>query len=652
MLRPGLKNGTGMFCLPRRSDCLALGGFYLQTPRHPTSPSSATEDRSPQAVPPLPQGSGPCSPPDPGFLWPHQEKRMAYRKLAEIFDINRSMFKCPWLEYPERTKEFRKAMAPVHLPLSCYQVPKEEIPPSPECWRQNPSKPSSVAYRHSKKPEIYPHWCTLYDQQKEREAQKTLKKMRNHPRHLKEDTLIQNIHLPMRKLTTKSQMESKPLDPSGDPLKWQRLKELTESLKSPREDEQFYAAQALGCLGVSDKFIMEALWQVARTGPKRVKHEACRTLAILGCLNKHVIQTLIKQLKGQNEGQRMDTLTGLRVALNAWAAVPKDQRTQVEDEEKLVSALQMLIKKPFSEAAREAALCLGFLRPCSHTARDYLLQSLCQGPKTQQMKALTMLVNIMGVHSATVIRTILDQLCYSSVLEHRFEATQMLKTIGLERIQAQGLEGLTFELLRRKTYNEPFFAMRQAVAETVEELKMKPTMMNLVEAQLMSSDVTARQEAVISLGVLGSRSTQTFHLVLDMLDVEKSPSVKKSLQETLILLASTDPWIQNKLKNKVLFVHEVPKTTEKVEPTRFRKESENPEELNVQDFQLAQPNPLFLTKASATSDQRKKLNAQKGSETCAFAPCFSKSQKHKPQAPGSWALRIRKQLRILAQTSK
>lgn len=33
----------------------------------------------------------------------------------------------------------------------------------------------------------------------------------------------------------------------------------------------------------------------------------------------------------------------------------------------------------------------------------------------------------------------------------------MLKTIGLEQIQAQGLEGLTFDLLRRKTYNEPFF---------------------------------------------------------------------------------------------------------------------------------------------------------------------------------------------------
>ncbi|XP_004271865.1 protein HEATR9 [Orcinus orca] len=576
---------------------------------------------------------------------------MDYEKSVNISDINRSMFKCPWLEYPERTKELRRATAPVLLPLSCHQMPKEEFPPSPECWRQHPSKPNSVPYCYSKQPEIYTHWHTLYNQQKEREAQKILWKMRDHPRYLTEGTLIPKLHLPMSKLIIKTQMESKPSDPTGDPLKWQRLKELTESLKSPREDEQLYAAQALGCLGVRDKFITEALWQVAQTGPEKVKYEACQTLAILGCLNKHVIQALIKQLKGQNEGQRMDTLIALRVALNSWAAVPKDQRTQIEDGEKLVPVLQMLIKKSGNKAAVEAALCFGFLRPCSSTAREYLLQCLHQGPKTQQMQALSMLVKIMGVHSATVIRTILDQLCYSSVLEHRFEASQMLKTIGLEQIQAQGLEGLTFDLLRRKTYNEPFFAMRQAVAETVEELKMKPTMMNLVEAQLMSSNATARQEAVISLGVLGIRSPQVFHLVLDMLDVEKSPSVKKSLQETLILLASTDPWIQNKLKNKVLFVHEVPKTSMNVEFTRFRKEPEKPEELNIQDVQLAQLNPLFLTKSSATSDQRKKLNAQKGSGTSAFPSCFSKPQKHKSQATGSWTRGIRKQLRILAETS-
>ena len=40
--------------------------------------------------------------------------------------------------------------------------------------------------------------------------------------------------------------------------------------------------------------------------------------------------------------------------------------------------------------------------------------------------------------------------------QHRFEATQLLKAIGPEQIQAQGLEGLVFDLLRRKIHNEPF----------------------------------------------------------------------------------------------------------------------------------------------------------------------------------------------------
>nr|KAF6415854.1 HEAT repeat containing 9 [Molossus molossus] len=512
---------------------------------------------------------------------------MAYEKSIDIFEICRSMFKYPWLEYPDRNKELKKAWAPVYLPLSCYQMPKEEFPPSPECWRQHPSKPKSVPYCYTNKPELYTHWHTLYDQQHEREAQKMLQKTRHHSRHLKDGTAIQKFQLPMIKLTIKSQKRSKPLHPTRDPLKWQRLK-------------------ALGCLGVSDKSVIEALLQVVSRGCTKVQRG--------GCLNKEVIQSLTKQLKGQNEEQRMDTLRGLRIALNSWAAVPKDKRTQVGDEGTLVSVLQMLIQKSSSEAAVEAALCLGFLRPCSNTAREFLLQCLYHRPMTQRMKALRMLVKMMHVHSAEVIRAVLDQLCHSCVLEHRFEATQMLKTIGLQQIQAQGLEGLIFDLLRRKMYNEPFLAMRQAVAETVEALKMKPTMMNLVEEQLMNSKATARQEAVISLGVLGIRSPQVFHLLLDMLDTEKNLSVKKSLQETFILLASIDPWIQSKLKNKVIFVCEAPKTNKKAEPTRFKENhDENLEELNIQDFRLVQLNPLFVAKASATLDQQKKLSAQKRS---------------------------------------
>ncbi|OWK14624.1 hypothetical protein Celaphus_00000689, partial [Cervus elaphus hippelaphus] len=236
---------------------------------------------------------------------------MTYEKSVDISDINRAMFKCPWLEYPGRTKgrspgDVSKSMGRVrtdpwvlprlHTPLT---APKEELPPSPECWREHPSKPNAIPYCYSKKPEIYTHWYALYDHRKERESQKILRKMRDHPRYLKEGTLSQKLHLPMSKLTRRSPVESKPLDPAGDPLKWQRLKELTESLKSPREDEQLYAAQV-----------------------RSSKVEGCGYRP--GCLKKDVIQTLIKKLKGQNEGQRMDTLIALRTALNSWATVPRD----------------------------------------------------------------------------------------------------------------------------------------------------------------------------------------------------------------------------------------------------------------------------------------------------------------------------------------
>ncbi|KAK2503808.1 hypothetical protein MC885_012384 [Smutsia gigantea] len=245
---------------------------------------------------------------------------MAYEKAAEMFDISRSMFRYPWLEYPKRTKGARGRASPK----------PGELEAAPEQARLG-------TLLHLEKPEVYSHWQTLYNRQQEREAQKMLRKMGDAPRcalpsrfptpsstekkeggvgyevgsrpsrpredpggeetplspsgRISEDQGQRRIppggrpsrtlYLPTSKLARKAQMGSKPLDPAGNPLKWQR-QELPKSLKSPTEDEQLHAAQALGCLGVGDKFIMKALWQV------------------------HVIRALIKRLKGQNEGQRMD----------------------------------------------------------------------------------------------------------------------------------------------------------------------------------------------------------------------------------------------------------------------------------------------------------------------------------------------------------
>ncbi|XP_006247083.1 protein HEATR9 isoform X4 [Rattus norvegicus] len=449
---------------------------------------------------------------------------------------------------------------------------------------------------------------------------------------------LSNLHVSISKLTLKPKVERSLLDATKDPLKWQRLKELTNSLNSPQEDEQCYAAYALGNLGVNKKFVMESLQQAARTGSAKVKAEIYKALAILGCLDKSVVKALIKQLMEQKESQRLETLVVLRVALNAWAAVPKSKRPKFGNEEKLVPLLQTLIDKSLNEEeSLEAALCLGFLRPSNSMVQQFLIQCLCQGSMPQRMKALRMLVKMMNVHSAAVTRAILDQL-HSNVIDDRLEATQMLKTIGLEKIQAQGLEELTFDLLKKKMHNEPFQVMRQAVSETVDVLKMKPLIMKLMEEQLMSPDVTERQEAIISLGALGFRNEQVFHLLLDMLDADETKTVKKSIQETLLIWASRNPWIRNKLTNKVFFVYDVPKTV-KVEPTRFQKEPESLDNLCITDFRRVKLSTLSIAKSC------NKLGGKL--EAPAFSFYFSKPKKEMPKATGPWEPKIRQQLRNL-----
>lgn len=73
-------------------------------------------------------------------------------------------------------------------------MPKEEFPPSPECWRQHPSKPLSVPYCYFKKPEVYTHWHTLYDKRQKREAEKMLQKMRDHPRCVLTFPILHTLH--------------------------------------------------------------------------------------------------------------------------------------------------------------------------------------------------------------------------------------------------------------------------------------------------------------------------------------------------------------------------------------------------------------------------------------------------------------------------
>lgn len=113
------------------------------------------------------------------------------------------------------------------------------------------------------------------------------------------------------------------------------------------------------------------------------------------------------------------------------------------------------------------------------------------------------------------------------------------------------------------------------------------------------------------------------------------------IQETLLVWASSHPWIQNKLQNKVFFVYDIPKAS-KVEPTRFRwKEPESLDDLCIKDFRRAKLSPLFIAKTC------NKLG--KKEEAPAFSFYFSKPRKQRPEATGPWEPKIREQLRNMVR---
>ncbi|XP_036621998.1 protein HEATR9 isoform X3 [Trichosurus vulpecula] len=343
-----------------------------------------------------------------------------------------------------------------------------------------------------------------------------------------------------------------------DPMKWRRLKDLTHSLSSPVEAEQVYAAQALGKLRVSKKFIIEALWVSAQVGPERVRYESSRTLALLGCLHKHVVLSLIEQLKGCNLSRRMDTLLGLHMALSGWITIAKNKREPIGAKSLLTKVLKLLVKgkSPEDNVALEAALCLSFLDSENPIAREFLLQCLTQGEMKRKMKALIVLVKLMDVHTLPVLKAVMEQILKSCVAKHRIEAIRLLKIIGLKKIQNLGMENDIFELLRLKVHDDPLQEVREAVAEMVELLKMKPMMLNIVESQLNDASALVRHEAVISISVLGISSSRMFYFLMDMLDLETSLMVRKQLEKIFITLFKKDPWVRAKLRDWKLLVEE------------------------------------------------------------------------------------------------
>ncbi|XP_065419065.1 protein HEATR9 [Chrysemys picta bellii] len=399
----------------------------------------------------------------------------------------------------------------------------------------------------------------------------------------------------------------KDTDPGIKMLQLERIKELTESLASSVEQEQIYAAQALGCLRITDEFVLSALRNTVVYPRHPIPSELPAVWALAfrvghcllllcwvgaGCLDAAVVKELIGHLKKGSPTQRKDLLAALAVALHAWAAGPESkvtapaetgpkgsgsafsrcqyrqpqyemkhsqqhrssflsQRSVVGAQSRLIGTLEQLAASQdgTDDSVLLAATCLVYLDASNPAAQAALLRCLTQENMKKKMQALLMLVKHVNVVSADIIQALIDQLRHSPVYKHRADAANLLSTIGLEPIRREGLEEEVFQLLVEKLHQEPFLVVRQTVAMTAAALQMKGRIWDIVEKQLKEKSEVNRRQAVVSLGVLGLRKKQVFFTLLEMLEVDSSLAVRIQVIRTFCTLGMNNTHV---LKTLVL----------------------------------------------------------------------------------------------------
>nr|XP_025041454.1 protein HEATR9 isoform X2 [Pelodiscus sinensis] len=463
-----------------------------------------------------------------------------------------SLATVPGSTMPEAKKKTAgKKELELRLPQpSCHQIPREVFPLLPSVWRKS-------TLQHG----IDQLWVVeqpgLACQRQLSAYQIKAKRKKSMADRNKSDFLLSKFLKSIHSLFP-AKIRWKDDDPEVKILKMQRIKELTESLASSVEQEQIYAAQALGCLGVTDELVLTALRNaVCRSLP--VRCEVSRTLVLLGCLDAAVVRELLRQLKKGSPAQREDALAALEVALHRRAMAPESQSVG-GSQARLVRALEQLAasQDPTDDSVLSAATCLVFLDASSPTAREVLLKCLAQQDMKKKMHvrilpehcALNILVKHMVVVNADIIQALIDQLRHSPVYKHRADAANLLSSMGLERIQQEGLEKEVFQLLVEKLHREPFLVVRQTVAMASGALQMKEQIWDLVEKQLKEKSEISRKQAAASLGVLGLRNKHMFFSLLETLELDSSPAVRIQAIRAFCTLGMNNTYVLKTLRLK------------------------------------------------------------------------------------------------------
>ncbi|XP_072339348.1 protein HEATR9-like isoform X4 [Scyliorhinus torazame] len=315
----------------------------------------------------------------------------------------------------------------------------------------------------------------------------------------------------------KAHKKPRPINQEMQPLKWQRVKLLTD------ED----------CV---------------------VKYEAAKALVTLGCWEEEVVLKLI-QVMNESTGKLLeDIIITLRMSLYEWANGPIRLRPTIKAKEKLIFLLRSFITTLRSKdlIPVQATACLCYLNRNDEEAIDYIISYLHDGTTYQKKQALEIVLRHLAIHEPFSIQAVLKQLQTSPVYKHRLKALDLLAFVGPLHITETGMHEAVFEALKEKLWDDPVMAVRRRAAIVVNMLKMKMALWMEMEQQLEDNDAEVRGKAVNSLSVLGLPNNRVLQLLLEMVEVDLSQFVRFQIIRAFARLHLNSEHVKRSLLNRQL----------------------------------------------------------------------------------------------------
>lgn len=351
------------------------------------------------------------------------------------------------------------------------------------------------------------------------------------------------------------QNKPKEIDPSTQPLQWERLKDLLKSLSSSIVLERKDAVKALNYLNCNNKEIISALHNTLQTDKDcAVQCETMKALVTLGYWDEDLITKFVDHLSWSSGTHLEELIVILRDTLRDLSLAPDHQNLEFKAKEKLHLLLTTLMTTPHSNdmIPVHAAASLCYINRNDQNAIEYIMSYLYAGHTYQKNLALDVVIRYLRIYKTFIIQVLLKQIQTSRIYKHRLEALDLLVVVGTQRIVEANMYHAVASVLMKKLWEDPVVAVSRRAAMIVNMLGMKRGVWDDVEEQLEDNDALSRGRAVISMGILGLPNRKVLNTLLEMLESDISQYVRFQIMRTFAKLHLKDDQVKLSLMNRQL----------------------------------------------------------------------------------------------------